>query len=463
MLFNDVTFLFLFLPLVLFGFLTIRNPSIQLWMLLLASYVFYGSWNYKFTALLFFSTLVDYLAGLFMAGDPGVAVKKRALAFSLVCNLGALGFFKYYNFFITEIQALTDALGFALPLPFLHVVLPVGISFYTFQSMSYTIDVYRGLVKPTKNFLEFAVYVSLFPQLVAGPIVRYKEIHEQIECIGQSVSLPRINLGIQIFLLGLGKKVLIADFFARQINPMFAQFETLGSVECWLAILGYAFQIYFDFSGYSDMAIGLGRVLGLEFPINFNSPYQARNMADFWRRWHITLSMWLRDYLYIPLGGNQGSPGCKAFNVFVVFALGGLWHGAGWTFIVWGIYQGVLVASYHLAKPQWDSLPVALQRAATFLFVLIGWVFFRSSDLPMALAMLSRMFAFPAFHWHEISQHGELAVAALVFGVVVNIMSNTNQYQGTRRPIAAIGFALLLLASVLGIQTHQLEFLYYQF
>ena len=464
MLFTDFYFMFLFLPLVLLAVWSLQSKQHRFAILTFASYIFYGAWNYKFVALLLLTTCIDFFAGLLISRNEHRQKTRRILVIaSITCNLTILGFFKYANFFIGDVQAILTWLGFDLDIPLLKVILPVGISFYTFQSMSYTIDVYRGQVKATKNFLKFASYISLFPQLVAGPIVRYKDLDEQLDRIDKPLGLDNLTVGLQTFLVGLFKKVLIADSLAQMINPMFESYLDLGQLEAWMAALGYAFQIYFDFSGYSDMAIGLGRMLGLQLPYNFNSPYKAANMADFWRRWHISLSTWLRDYLYIPLGGNRCSRKRAAVNVLLVFALGGLWHGAAWTFVIWGLYQGILVASYSVLKQRWDAMPLFIQRAATFVLVVIGWVFFRSDDVSMALTLLAKMFRPPEISVLLSSGLIRLAGWNVILLVFVNILANTNSFKARRSGVAAAVFASLFVLSILAINSLRIEFLYYQF
>ncbi|MCU0915859.1 MAG: MBOAT family protein [Planctomycetes bacterium] len=464
MLFTDFHFLFLFLPLVLVAVWCLPSKRQRLALLTVASYIFYGAWNYKFVTLLFLSTGLDFCAGLLIdRTGPNRRARRAFLLVSIVCNLSILGFFKYSNFFLGDLQTLLTWLGIDVRLPLLKVILPVGISFYTFQSMSYTIDVYRGQVPATKDFLKFAAYIALFPQLVAGPVVRYKDLDEQLDHIDQPLGLDHLTVGLQIFLIGLFKKVLIADSLARMINPMFESYPGLGQLEAWMAALGYAFQIYFDFSGYSDMAIGLGRMLGLQFPYNFDSPYQAANMADFWRRWHMSLSTWLRDYLYIPLGGNRCSRKRAALNILLVFALGGLWHGAAWTFVIWGLYQGILVAGYSILKRPWDALPRVVQRSLTFVLVVIGWVFFRSENMSMALTLLAKMFRLPETGMSWSPGLIWLTRGNIILLLFVNVLANTNSFQAKRSRVAALVFAALFVLSILAINSLKIEFLYYQF
>ena len=314
------------------------------------------------------------------------------MAVSVVTNLALLGFFKYFNFAVDSDDALLAAVGLGgLGLETaLRVTLPLGISFYTFQSMSYTIDVYRGRATALTRFIDFACYVSLFPQLVAGPIIRFSEIADQLR--ERSHTVEKFARGVAFLCLGMAKKVLLADPCGRVADAAFGA-GSLGAADAWYGVFAYAFQIYFDFSGYSDMAIGLGLMLGFVFPKNFDSPYKAASITDFWRRWHISLSTWLRDYLYIPLGGNRLGAGRTYVNLGVVMVLGGLWHGAAWTFVLWGALHGGWLALERLLgkRSLYRRLPRPARVALTFFMVLIGWVFFRASDLGAALAYLRAM------------------------------------------------------------------------
>ena len=350
--------------------------------LTLLSYLFYGWANPAFMGLMLFSTVVDYACGLALAGvrpwDPPPAGplpapgprsrgQKAAVAVSVVTNLALLGFFKYFNFAVDSADALLAAAGLGdLGLgTALRITLPLGISFYTFQSMSYSIDVYRGRATALTRFIDFACYVSLFPQLVAGPIIRFSEIADQLR--ERSHTVEKFARGVAFFCLGLAKKVLLADPCGRVADAAFGA-GSLGAADAWYGVLAYAFQIYFDFSGYSDMAIGLGLMLGFVFPKNFDSPYKAASITDFWRRWHISLSTWLRDYLYIPLGGNRLGAGRTYVNLGVVMVLGGLWHGAAWTFVLWGALHGGWLALERLLGKQslYRRLPRPARVALTF-------------------------------------------------------------------------------------------------
>lgn len=397
MVFSSYLFLFYFLPLALLLYYAAPTRARHL-ILTLLSYVFYGWANPLFVVLLLGSTTIDYAAGLVMAADRragGPTSKSRAAVIVSICsNLSLLGFFKYYNFGAQNIDALAQwmdlsSLGLDAAL---RVTLPLGISFYTFQSMSYTIDVYRGRATPIRSFIDFACFVSLFPQLVAGPIIRFTEIADQLRV--RTHTVEKFARGIAFLCLGLGKKVLLANPCGKIADLAFDA-GSLAPLEAWYGVTAYAFQIYFDFSGYSDMAIGLGLMLGFVFPKNFDSPYRAQSITEFWHRWHISLSTWLRDYLYLPLGGNRRGNVRTYINLFIVMLLGGLWHGAAWNFVVWGALHGVLLAGERLRGKAalYGGLPAAARMAVTFVIVLVTWVFFRSPDLTAAIRYLGDMAA----------------------------------------------------------------------
>ena len=378
MLFNSYEFLLLFLPLVVAVYYALPRAARAPW-LTLASYGFYGWWRIDCVGLMLLLTAVNYVGGRMVHRCEGRRARAAWLAASVVTSLGVLGFFKYADFALRGWNAVVGLAG-GTPVDLLGVVLPVGISFYTFQSMSYPIDIYRGTCRPTRRFIDFACYVSLFPQLIAGPIVRYNEIAEQLD--GRRHTVGKFGRGLLLFTLGLAKKVLLADSMARVADAAFAGGRP-GAALAWVGLLAYAFQIYFDFSGYSDMAIGLGRLLGFEFPQNFAVPYQATGIRDFWRRWHMSLSRWLRDYLYFSLGGSRRGVARAYVNVMATMLLGGLWHGASWTFVLWGGYHGVLLCVERAlgGRTPLTRLPRRLKQAGTFALVLLGWVLFRSATL----------------------------------------------------------------------------------
>ena len=375
-------------------------------LLTLVSYVFYGWANPVFVILMLYSTLIDYVCGLVIAFngfrwgrvgpllDPDVRrtrIQRGALVVSILMNLSLLGFFKYFNFSVENIDAVAKLLGLPGLGVVMRVTLPLGISFYTFQSMSYTIDVYRGQARALLNFTDFACYVAMFPQLVAGPIIRFSEVADQLE--SRTHTFVKFARGAAFISLGLAKKILLANPCGKIAEVAFCA-DTLRVVDAWFGVCAYAFQIYFDFSAYSDMAIGLGLILGFVFAKNFNSPYLAESITDFWHRWHISLSNWLRDYFYIPLGGNRRGPVRTYINLALVMLLGGLWHGASWNFVIWGGIHGLLMGLERVfgKRSFYYRLPRAGRIAMTFFIVLITWVFFRASDLPSALSYLGRMF-----------------------------------------------------------------------
>ncbi len=376
MLFNSYPFLFAFLPVAfcLFWYGG-HSPRWRLGLLTFASYLFYswwqfdswqdfvhsldirswegllvGIWRWRFTTIMFFSSSVDYLAAKWLARTPENRKGRRRtlLTLSLAVNLGLLAFFKYFGFF-TQIASDLHTFAGGGPLPVVAMILPVGISFYTFESISYVIDIYRGVAQPARSYLDYACFISFFPHLVAGPIIRYSDILHQfcdVRWVQRGPDWGQIDLGLMFFTMGMAKKLLIADALAVRIAPLWSCFaggDSLGVMGSWAAVLGYTFRIYFDFSGYSDMAVGLGHMFGVRLPQNFNSPYKATDPSDFWRRWHISLSTWLRDYLYFPLGGNRH--GKQTRNLLVTMLLGGLWHGAAWLFVIWGGWHGLVFHS----------------------------------------------------------------------------------------------------------------------
>lgn len=384
MVFSSTLFLFLFLPIVLAGYGLLPRALGNSW-LLLASLVFYTWGEPQLVWVMLASIGANYLFGLWIAHLRGRPAASVALAVAVVANLAMLGTFKYAGFAVTNLNAGLASLGLgAVPVPAL--VMPLGISFFTFHAMSYVIDVYRGDAKVQRNLADLALYVTLFPQLVAGPILRYHEVAWQF--VGRRVTRDGVAYGIQRFVLGLGKKVLIANTLAGPCDRIFALPPAeLDAPVAWLGIACYTGQIYFDFSGYSDMAIGLGRLFGFQFPENFRWPYAARSVRDFWRRWHISLSTWFRDYLYIPLGGNQRGAVRNAANLVTVFALCGLWHGASWTFLAWGLYHGAFLALERTRWARWlDCAGRPWQHGYTLLVVMGGWVLFRAPDFSHALA-----------------------------------------------------------------------------
>lgn len=396
MVFSSYLFLFFFLPLVLIFYYASPRKFKHL-TLTLFSYLFYGWANPAFMLLMAFTTTVDYTNGRLMGAFP--AKKRIFLIISIVTNLSVLAFFKYFNFGIENYNTLMATMG----IPrwqfegFFRIVLPLGISFYTFQSMSYVIDVFRGDAKVVKNYIDYTCYVSMFPQLVAGPIIRFQDVADQL--IYRVHTWEKFSRGITFFMLGMGKKILLANPCGKIADVTFGA-GNLSVLDSWYGLVAYAFQIYFDFSGYSDMAIGLGLMLGFVFAKNFDSPYKSCSITEFWQRWHLSLSTWLRDYLYIPLGGNRGSQAKTYRNLIMVMLLGGLWHGASWNFLIWGgIHGGYLAFERAQGKESvYRKLPKILQVIITFFIVLIAWVFFRADTLPDAWRYFKSLFGLSAIN-----------------------------------------------------------------
>jgi len=472
LIFPSYVFLLIFLPVVLAGWHGIKNLQTRLAFLTISSYVFYGWWDYRFTALLLGSTVLDYICGRRIHNADEPRARKLWLSLSIAGNLSALGFFKYFNFFADSLSASMGAIGVEVSMPMLDVVLPLGISFYTFQSMSYSIDIYRGQCRPIKDFLPFAAYVSMFPQLVAGPIVRYNQIEQQLRDLpNRRTSLDQMADGVWLMGIGLIKKIWIADRLAPAAQYLFDGGGDPQLITAWAGALAYTFQLYFDFSGYSDMARGLGKMLGFELPINFNSPYKSIDISDFWNRWHITLSNWMRDYVFIPLGGSKGALKKTLRNLVITMFLGGLWHGAAWNFVIWGLYHGVLL----VVNAGWKKLkrPAMSRTAAialTFLAVVMGWVMFRAPTIGRAFEVYFGMMGLNGIETFSMVYLGHVLPEAIGAGAVwlalaaliAFLAPNSEQVPKSRSIWAAIALAVIYLATLtqLGVET---PFLYFQF
>lgn len=386
MVFSSTIFLCVYLPLVLLGYYICPKKGKNLF-LLIVSLIFYAWGEPKYVFLMIFSILVNYVFGLLM--DKHRENKKRLklmLVISVIIDLGLLSVFKYTDFIITNINSVFGA-GFDL----LNIALPIGISFYTFQAMSYTIDVYRDDVRVQRNLIDFGMYITMFPQLIAGPIVRYSDVQDQLA--ERNVTAADFSEGIMRFVVGLGKKVLLANQMGAVWTQIYALGGDISALMAWTGAAAYTFQIYFDFSGYSDMAIGLGRMFGFKFPENFRYPYESVSITDFWRRWHITLSTWFKEYLYIPLGGNRRGLARQALNLLIVWTLTGFWHGAGWNFVMWGLYYfAILFIEKLFLLKALDKLPRLFRHAYALLLIVIGWVIFASDDVSVMLPYLGSMF-----------------------------------------------------------------------
>lgn len=403
MLFNSIDFA-LFLPLVFVLYWLLRNQlKSQNILIAVASYVFYGWWDWRFLFLILFSTVVDYSVGLAIKKAQTHQHKKRLLFVSVFVNLGLLGFFKYYNFFLDNFVEAFTFFGQDIDVNRLDIILPVGISFYTFQTLSYTIDVYREKLKPTKDFISFAAFVSFFPQLVAGPIERATHLLPQFYT-KREFSFNRAKDGLMLVVWGLFKKIVIADNAAQYVNDIFGNYEEYSPSTLLLGGVYFAFQIYGDFSGYSDIAIGISRFFGFDLMRNFAYPYFSRDIAEFWRRWHISLSTWFRDYLYIPLGGSRGGTMMKIRNTFVIFLVSGFWHGANWTFIVWGFLNALYFLPLMLTNKNRNHIDIVSNQShipklkefmkifLTFFLTIIAWIFFRANSVSHALDYIIKMF-----------------------------------------------------------------------
>jgi alginate O-acetyltransferase complex protein AlgI len=462
MLFNSLPFLYFFLPITYFFFWRLRSRSSRYIWLTLAGYVFYSFWDYRFCALMALSTVISYAAGLAMLRWPTGTARKLCLWVPITLDLSLLGFFKYADFTLSSMKGVAGWLGYELNVPSLDIILPVGISFYTFHTITYIVDSYRGVITPTRNFFEFSAYVSLFAQLVAGPIVRFRQIEADLDHVDQAAQRRDLEKAWSFFAIGMCKKVLIADQIAAVIDPALVTPASLSTPGAWLAALGYTYQLYFDFSGYSDMAVGLGLMFGLRLPQNFNSPYKAEGPADFWRRWHISLSTVLRDYLYIPLGGSRNGVGRTYANLITTMLLGGLWHGASWTFVAWGGYHGGLLALERALGERWTRVPRRLRQVATFVLVMAGWVLFRSPSFGSAADWLSRMFV-PDFGG-QILTSPMLLAGLLVAAIVAHALPNTFEIRHRWNGAMVSGFAVLFMLTLVTLYSGRPSpFLYFQF
>lgn len=466
MLFNSHVFLLAFLPIMLVGWWNLRRDGFRLLFLTLMSYAFYGWWDWRFIPLMIASTTVDYLAGarIHAASDQAhddPSSRRRWLVGSLTFNMAILGFFKYYGFFATSANAVATAMGVPAWIPVLNIVLPIGISFYTFNSMSYTIDIYRQRVQPARSLLHFSAFVAMFPHLIAGPIVRYSDIEHQFAKLKARLPASEASVGVFFFVAGLSKKLFLADQLAPEVNLYFAHPSgPLGTA--WLMSLGYTFQLYFDFSAYSDMAVGLAHLLGIQFPQNFNSPYKAVDMQDFWRRWHMSLSTWLRDYLFIPLGGSRHGDLKTLRNLIITMFLGGLWHGAQWTFVIWGLYHGVMLVLNHVVQRlSWLPSHRVVARLTTFVVVVFGWVLFRAGTPSDAMRIWSTMAGAHGFGLGPRPPIMYLAVLA-VSAVIGFKAPNTWEINFTPQPRAAYAFAAAFVLAILFLELPS-PFLYFQF
>ncbi|HAU0839533.1 TPA: MBOAT family O-acyltransferase [Legionella pneumophila] len=402
---NFVTFQFVvFLVITVIVFM-MMSPYYRKYFILLCSYFFYGTWSVPLISVILFSTSVDYYLGKKIHKSHSQTHKKLYLTLSILVNCSILVYFKYMNFFISSIDAVGFSLGATqLLLNPMHIILPLGVSFYTFEAISYIVDIYRG-EKPASSWLNYNFYIMYFPHLISGPIVRYKELHAQYESKIELPETSRLKEGFQLLLYGFIFKLIIADSMASISDPLFDKYQTIGHLESWLASIAFTIQIYFDFLGYTHIARGVSLFFNIKLPVNFNHPYNARNISEFWQRWHITLSLWIRDYLYIPLGGNRGRLYQTVNNLLITMFIAGLWHGASWNYAIWGIYHGCLLAVYHVFRFYYIKRNLQTENQLmkigsiimTYSLVVIGWVIFRSTSFEQAFTILGKMYDIPGF------------------------------------------------------------------
>lgn len=472
MLFNSLEFL-IFLPTMLLIYWRLNHEN-QNHLLLVGSYIFYGMWDYRFLALLTFSTIFDFYAGRLIhraqqqESPQSHLLARRYLIASCVVNLTLLGVFKYYDFFILSFEEVLQAFGVSASLPLLRVILPVGISFYTFQSMSYTIDVYRQELKPTDRLSEFALYVSFFPQLVAGPIERGKTLIGQVIAPRHRDGEREVE-GIHLCFWGFFKKVFIADNLSPIVDQVFASNSATG-FEVVLGVYAFAVQIYCDFSGYTDIARGVAKLFGFELMLNFNLPYFATSPSDFWRRWHISLSGWLRDYLYIPLGGSRGSFAFTSRNLMITMLLGGLWHGAAWNFVLWGLYHGTLLVAFRAAERtplgrMADRLPAWIKVVAMFQITCYGWLLFRAGSFEQIRSFsLALVQNFGVVQWDAAAQVGWLVAPLLIVQLIQAASGRLLflDWPWARAEYKTVCYACMLYVILFHGATSQ-SFIYFQF
>tara|TARA_Y100001954_G_scaffold24333_1_gene22179 strand:- start:17462 stop:18889 length:1428 start_codon:yes stop_codon:yes gene_type:complete len=402
MLFNSIEYLFFLISFLSIYWLLSKKLGYQNLFILFSSYIFYGWWDYRFLALILLSSLVDFTIGNLLYRSNDLVIRKFYLSLSLVFNLGILGFFKYYNFFIEEFSAFASIFNFHFSPNYLNIILPVGISFYTFQTLGYSIDIFKGNIKPTNNIISFLTYVSFFPQLVAGPIERASNLLPQIDS-KRNFNKLTFNEGLRQITWGLFKKVVIADNCAVYVDFVFADSASFSSLSLLIGMIFFAIQIYCDFSGYSDIAIGTAKLMGIKLMTNFNYPYFSKNIGEFWRRWHISLSTWFRDYLYIPIGGSRGNMYSKIRNILIIFLVSGFWHGANWTFIFWGLLNALFSLPYILTKNKnknnhyhQNNLIFKFKEIGLIIFTFfqtcLAWVYFRSSTIGEANSYILNLF-----------------------------------------------------------------------
>lgn len=478
MLFNSIEFA-IFLPIVfaLYWFVTQRNLKLQNTLILGASYLFYGWWDWRFLSLIIFSSAVDYLVGLRLLTQNDQRKRKLLLFTSILVNIGFLGLFKYYNFFAESFADAFTLLGRPIEANRLNIILPVGISFYTFQTLSYSIDVYKRKIQPTRDIIAFFAFVSFFPQLVAGPIERASHLLPQFYRKREFDPTKAVD-GMRQILWGLFKKIVIADNCAVYVNDIFANSESYSGATLLLGVIFFAFQIYGDFSGYSDIAIGTARLFGIDLMRNFAFPYFSRDIAEFWRRWHISLSTWFRDYVYIPLGGSRGGTWMKIRNTFIIFVVSGFWHGANWTFLAWGFLNAIYFLPLMLRKKNRVNTDTVAENtvlpsfrelgAMLFIFALtlIAWIFFRAATLQQAFQIIAEIFSPSLFTLPDLLFVKEILLIVILIAVewVQRTKQHALQFDTIRIPrMVRWGLYQVIIVAILFWGSGKQEFIYFQF
>ena len=479
MLFNSIDFA-IFLPIVfmLYWFVTYKNLKLQNLLIVISSYIFYGWWDWRFLSLILFSTILDYSIGISLSKQVNQNKRKMLLWISILMNLGFLGFFKYYNFFLANFMTAFSFFGTEINANSLNIILPVGISFYTFQTLSYTIDVYKRQLETTKDFIAFSAFVSFFPQLVAGPIERATNLLPQFYT-KRYFDYSKTVDGMRQILWGLFKKIVIADNCAQHANIIFNNSSEYSGSTLVLGAIFFTFQIYGDFSGYSDIAIGTSRLFGFNLKQNFAFPYFSRDIAEFWRRWHISLSSWFRDYLYIPLGGSRGRTKNKIRNVFIIFLVSGFWHGANWTFIIWGALNAFYFLPIFITNNNRNNLNIVAQgkylpnlkefllMSLTFILTVFAWIFFRAENIGHAISYINNIFSPTLFESSEIFPLGLLLL--ILFFLSIEWMNRNKQYGLEKFNKQKFKFLDVLLlytvfwSIVIWNSSKEVEFIYFQF
>jgi alginate O-acetyltransferase complex protein AlgI len=464
MLFNSYAFLFAFLPLTLTGWWLLRRPEHRVAFLAAASVFFYAWWDVRYVPLLLLIAAADHFGGRAIGRARDDRTRKRALWAALSVNVAALVTYKLLGFVFSSVNGIGELVGAGQPVPELELALPLGIGFFTLNGISYLVDVYRRIVEPAPSVAHFTAFLALFPHLIAGPIVRYPDLRPQLSAPPRRLTAELASRGLTLLALGLAKKLLVADALAPHVDSYWGSPETLTLTSGWAAAVGYTMQLYFDFSAYSDMAVGLALLLGIRFPRNFDAPFRSRNLAEFWRRWHITLGAWARDYLYLPLGGSRRSLARTALNLVVVFTLIGLWHGAAWTFVVFGLAHGVVLAGRAVLTARGVPMGgVAIGRAATFGFFVVTLAIFRSPDMGTAIEVLSAMAGLNGIRGGaDVTVGFALVLAALVAATQIGFDPWDIAFRRRLSPALAVACGVLGAAALLEL-TDPSPFLYFRF